>query len=71
MLILTKNILENAISTGVAKGIALLLRPILEWVREMGLKQLKSHQAIGFQLILSFLPVLSKFCLWDHRKCHF
>ena len=30
MLILIKNILENIISTGVAKGIALLLRPILQ-----------------------------------------
>ena len=60
MLLMTKIIFENVISIDVAKGIALLLRLIL---KGNGLKVAQKSQAISFQFILSFLPILSTFCL--------
>ena len=67
MLILTKNFLENIISTSIAKDIALLVRSILQ---RDGFKAAQMSLNNMFSVKSEFLPVLSKFYLQDHRKCH-
>ena len=58
MLILTKNILENIISTGVAEGIALLLGPIFQRNVFKAAQKSPNKFSVNFQFLTCFIKIL-------------